>query len=460
MDLAIQSNGGQLSKAELVSALSYALDLTEGQPEGHGIRCCWIGMNVGQELGLSDAEMSDLYYTLLLKDIGCSSNAARICQLFLTDDIAFKRDIKIVDDSLPQVLRFVLKHTGLKANLAERFRTMVIALAQGEKVGRELIETRCHRGADIVRQMRFSEAVATGILHLDEHWDGKGQPRGLTGTGISLFGRIALLTQVVDVFHTSADADFALKEVEKRSGRWFDPDLVAAFGTVAARKSFWSTLASPRLDATVVALAPRQDTEFVDEEFLDSVAEAFAQVVDSKSPFTHGHSERVALFTDLIAVELGLDAEHRRYLKRVALLHDIGKLSVSNQVLDKPGKLDDEEWVAIKRHPAFSEEILARVSVFQDLARIAGAHHERLDGNGYPRGVKGEEICFDTRILTTADIFDAMTADRPYRKAMPVSKALDIMRADVGTAIDARCFQALETVMASFEGAIGGPQPD
>jgi len=169
MDLAIQSNGGQLSKAELVSALSYALDLTEGQPEGHGIRCCWIGVNVGQELGLSDGEMSDLYYTLLLKDIGCSSNAARICQLFLTDDIAFKRDIKIVDDSLPQMLRFVLKHTGLKANLAERFRTMVIALAQGEKVGRELrpaviaVRTSCGKcGFPKPSRPAFSISTSTG----------------------------------------------------------------------------------------------------------------------------------------------------------------------------------------------------------------------------------------------------------------------------------------------------------
>ncbi|HEY9056560.1 MAG TPA: HD domain-containing phosphohydrolase [Aurantimonas sp.] len=459
MDVAIQSNGDRLSKAELVSALSYALDLTEGQPEGHSVRCCWIGMNVGRELGLSDGEMSDLYYTLLLKDIGCSSNAARICQLFLTDDIAFKRDIKIVDDSLPQMLRFVLKHTGLKANLAERFRTMVIALAQGEKVGRELIETRCHRGADIVRQMRFSEAVAGGILDLDEHWDGNGQPQRLSGTAISLFGRIALLAQVVDVFRTSADANFAVREVEKRSGRWFDPELVAAFGKVAVRKNFWSTLASPEIEPIVISLAPGNDAEAIDEDFLDNIAEAFAQVVDSKSPFTHGHSERVALFTDLIAVELGFDAEHRRYLKRVALLHDIGKLGVSNQVLDKPGKLDDAEWAAVKRHPAFSEEILARVSVFQDLARIAGAHHERLDGKGYPRGLKGDAICFDTRILTTADIFDAMTADRPYRKAMPVSKALDIMREGVGTATDARCFQALEAVVANFD-AVLAPHRD
>ena len=442
-----------VSKAELVSALSYALDLTEGQPDGHGLRCCWIGMNVGRAIGLSEPEMADLYYTLLLKDIGCSSNAARICQLFLTDDIAFKRDIKIVSDSLPHVLHFVLKHTGLKASLAERFRAMVVALAKGDTISRELIETRCHRGADIVRQMRFPETVAAGILDLDEHWNGKGQPQGLKGEAIALFGRIALLAQVVDVFHTSADADFALREVTARSGSWFDPALIDAFTTVAADPAFWTTLRAPDLAATVIGLAPDNNAELADEEFLDSLAEAFAQVVDSKSPYTGGHSERVALFTDLIAENLGLGDQRRRFLKRVALLHDIGKLSVSNQILDKPGKLDSDEWAVIKGHPGFSEAILSRISIFADLARIAGAHHERLDGRGYPNGLAGDEICLDTRIITTADIFDALTAERPYRAAMPVSKALAIMRADVGTAIDGRCFAALEAALESIDRA-------
>ncbi|MEF2552445.1 HD domain-containing phosphohydrolase [Aurantimonas sp. A2-1-M11] len=442
-----------VTKAELVSALSYALDLTEGQPEGHALRCCWIGMMVGREIGLPERALADLYYTLLLKDIGCSSNAARICQLFLTDDIAFKRDIKIVSDSLPQVLHFMLKHTGLKAGLAERFRAMVGAMARGDSISRELIETRCHRGADIVRQMRFPEAVATGILDLDEHWNGKGQPRGLKGEVICIYSRIALVAQVVDVFHTSADSGFAIREVTQRSGSWFDPALIAAFERVAADPAFWATLNSPDLAATVIRLAPNNNAEIADEDFLDSLAEAFAQVVDSKSPYTGGHSERVALFTDMIAERLGLADDHRRVLKRVALLHDIGKLSVSNQILDKPGKLDAEEWAVIKAHPGFSEAILSRIDIFADMARIAGAHHERLDGRGYPNGLSGDAICFDTRIITAADIFDALTAERPYRAAMPVSKALAIMRDDVGTAIDPACFAALEAAIESLDRA-------
>ena len=181
----------------------------------------------------------------------------------------------------------------------------------------------------------------------------------------------------------------------------------------------------------------------IDEDYLDDIAAAFAQVVDSKSPYTSGHSERVTLFTDMIAEQLEFGAEQRRWLKRAALLHDIGKLGVSNAILDKPGKLDDAEWEAMRMHAAHSEAILSRIGAFSELAPIAGAHHERLDGKGYPRGLSGDQICLETRIITTADIFDALTADRPYRAAMPITKALAIMSGMVGTQIDADCFAAL-----------------
>jgi HD-GYP domain-containing protein (c-di-GMP phosphodiesterase class II) len=437
-----------ITRAELVSSLSHALDMTEGQPEGHGVRCAWIGLNIGREAGLEDAELAHLYYTLLLKDIGCSSNAARICELYLADDLTFKRDIKSVNDSLPQILRFVLSHTGMKAGMSERFRSLLTIVTQGGQISRELIETRCQRGAEIVRRMRFPEEVARGILDLDEHWDGSGKPVGLAGDAISPFARIALIAQVVDVFNTSSGKDAAIKEVRERSGLWFEPFLAAAFERAAANPAFWRVLASRSLQQTVVNLAPEQQDEMVDEDYLDQVAAAFAQVVDSKSPFTSGHSDRVALFTDMIAEELGLSPEKRRFLKRAALLHDLGKLGVSNQILDKPGKLTEEEWQSVRRHPAQSQTILSRISAFQELSRIAGDHHERLDGKGYPRGIAGDEITLETRIITVADIFDALTAERPYRAAMPVSKALEILRADVGTAVDGGCFAALEGALA------------
>ncbi len=127
----------------------------------------------------------------------------------------------------------------------------------------------------------------------------------------------------------------------------------------------------------------------------------------------------------------------------MALLHDVGKLGVSNSILDKPGKLSGEEWQEIHKHPEFTEDVLKRITALGEAAFVAAAHHERLDGKGYPRGIGGDDIVLETRILTAADIFDALTADRPYRPAMPVEKALLLMRDMTHTAIDKRCFDAL-----------------
>jgi HD-GYP domain-containing protein (c-di-GMP phosphodiesterase class II) len=435
----------ELKLSELIASLSYALDITEGQPPGHCLRACWIGMHIGRQLGLHEERLWELYYTLLLKDLGCSSNAARICELYLTDDLDFKRDYKTVGDSLPQVLGFVLKHTGLNAGLAERFRSVMTILRDGPEIARELVATRCQRGADIARLLRFPEGVAEGIYSLDEHFNGNGKPERLAGEAIPLYARIALLAQVIDVFHTESGRAGALKEVRARSGQWFDPMLVQAFETVADSGAFWSTLGLEHIDKAVASLLPAGvgQQHALDDDYLDDIAAAFGQVVDAKSPYTSGHSARVALYTDMIGESLGLSMERRRWLKRGALLHDVGKLGVSNSVLDKAGALDRAEWDAVKLHAEFTETILGRIGAFRELAAIAGAHHERLDGSGYPRGLAAEDIRIETRIITTADIFDAITASRPYRGAIPVPQALEMMQKTVGTALDPDCYDAL-----------------
>ena len=446
----------RLLLSELIGALSHALDITEGQPKGHCIRCCWIGMHIGRHLGLDERAMWELYYTLLLKDLGCSSNAARICELYLTDDLHFKRDFKTVGESLPQMLHFVFSHTGLRAGLSQRLGAVVNIMRNGPQIAQSLIETRCQRGADIARQLRFPEAVAEGIASLDEHWNGQGKPARLQGEAIPLYARIALLAQVVDVFHTAGGRESALREVKARAGSWFDPELVRAFASIARRNYFWATLQSAEAEQAVLALEPGSFSVPLDDDYLDDIAVAFGQIVDAKSPYTSGHSTRVAGYVDRIAAELGLDAARRRWLRRGALLHDVGKLGVSNAVLDKPGALDDAEWAQVRAHARHTEEILGRIGAFGELARVAGAHHERLDGTGYPHRLAGDAISLETRIITVADIYDAISAERPYRAAVPIPQTLQMMARKVGPAIDAQCFEALRAVVAGpASGAAG-----
>lgn len=429
---------------EILGALSHAIDMTEGQPPGHAIRCCWIGMHIATKLQLMPKDRTDLYYTLMMKDLGCSSNAARICALYLADDITFKHDFKKIDGSLQAALRFVFQQTGLQSGLAERIRATLHILRNGGQISRELIETRCHQGADIAAKLRFPTAVQDGIRSLDEHWDGHGKPQGLAGRDIPLFSRVALLAQVIDVFHQSEGAAAALAEVRSRSGTWFDPDLIAAVDSFGLSSDLWAGLADPNIAAHVYAMAPRGRVAVVNDSYLDDIAEAFADVIDAKSPFTADHSRRVTLYADIIAEELGLGGGHRRWLRRAALLHDIGKLAVSNQILDKPGRPSAQEWAVIRQHPAHTTAILSRVAAFADFAAVAGAHHERLDGKGYPNGMTAQTLCFESMILATADVYDALTADRPYRAAMPHAAAMSILHDGVGTAHHMLCVSALE----------------
>jgi putative nucleotidyltransferase with HDIG domain len=439
--------------AEVLAAFSHALDITEGQPEGHCVRASWIAGHVGRAIGLGPADLTELHYTVLLKDLGCSSNAARLSELYRADDRGFKRDFKTIGSGTRGALRFLFTHVGRGDPVGQRIGAIANVLRNAGAIADELISTRCTRGADIARQLHFSDRVADGVYALDELWDGTGRPRRLKGEAIPLFARIALLSQVAEVFHAEGGPAAARAEIERRKGSWFDPVLVGAFLGVSANPAFWASLVAPDIESKVLAMSWESDIVVIDEDYLDDIAAAFGQVVDAKSPYTSGHSERVADYAGAIAREVGFPAERLRWLRRGALLHDIGKLGVSNAILDKPAKLDDAEWVTMRDHAVHTRAILGRLSVFRDLAPIAAAHHERIDGTGYPLQLAGEAITLPTRIITVADFFDALVANRPYRKAMPAEQALAIIGGEVGHAVDPQCFAALARLVRS--GAMG-----
>lgn len=448
LDMTSATDQRELSLSAIIGALSYALDLTEGLPAGHSLRCCWIGMQVGQQLGMDSEDLSHLYYTLLLKDAGCSSNAARLFELYGTDDRRVKRDFKQVDtDSMLRLGRFVLSHVGVGRSLHERVSRILNLAQNGEEFATELVTTRCERGANISLQLGFDEQVAAGIRCLDEHWSGHGKPARLAGAAIPLASRIALLAQVAEVFHSAAGREHATREVRGRAGSWFDPAVVDAFLAAERLPGFWEGLGDAGLQQRIAAIEPASKAVRIDEDRLDTIAEAFAQVVDAKSHYTYGHSTRVAAYTEAVATRLGLPRGRVRWLRRGALLHDIGKLGVSNGVLDKPGRLEPDEWEQVKAHAAYSEQILARLDIFSELAFVAAAHHERLDGKGYPRGLAADAIPFETRIITVADIFDAITAERPYRRPIPVDDAIAMMEKERGAAVDGTCLDALKQAL-------------
>jgi HD-GYP domain-containing protein (c-di-GMP phosphodiesterase class II) len=434
---------GAVLLSEVIGALSYALDLTEGEPPGHAQRSCLIGMRLAHELQLDAETRSDLFYALLLKDAGCTANAARMAALFGADDHELKRSGKRTDWSrkLPALIWSV---RSVAPNETPRVKLeRLLALKDEGEVTRSLMQARCDRGAEIALMIGLSERTAEAIRTLDEHWDGHGQPRWLLGEQIPLLGRILCLAQTVEIFHAAGGVDDAYAVAVRRSGTWFDPELVKALGAFRRDKEFWASLAEPDL----TRWEPADRLIAVDDDRQLEIAKAFAAIVDAKSPWTYFHSDRTSLIATNMGAALGLDSEELGDLRRVALLHDIGKLAVSNRILDKPAGLTAAEYERVKEHPLFTRWVLERVSCFEYLAQVAAAHHERLDGSGYPRGLAAEDLTLPMRVLAVADVYEALTAERPYRHALTEEDALELIRRDVPDRLDADAYDALETVI-------------
>jgi putative nucleotidyltransferase with HDIG domain len=438
-----------LRLSSILSGLSYALDLTEGHPQGHASRSCLIGMRIGRQLGLAPEDQSHLFYALLLKDAGCSSNSARVFQLFGGDDQRAKRGVWLRDwRKLREQIAYVLDYAEPEGRLFERVRRFAVLAAKGPASRRMLFEVRCDRGAQIARTLGFSQATADAIRAMDEHWDGGGYPDGRKRDDIPLLARIVGLAQVAEIFASDESPARAVGVVKQRRGSWFDPALVDAFVSASNDAALWNACASPRLEQEVAAVEPEDRVIAADERRLDEIAEAFAWVIDAKSPYTYHHSQRVAEFAVAIGRALGLDDAAVTRIRRAGLLHDIGKLSVPNRILDKPGALTPREWEAVKLHPYYTYQILERVPTFGELAFDASAHHERLDGRGYFRNLRGDQLSAPARILAVADQLDALSAERPYRGKLPPEKVIEILRAERGTGL---CPDAVDAAQAILQ---------
>lgn len=438
--------------SEVLAALSQALDLTEGQPMGHTARSCAIGMRIADAIGLDDpGDRSDLFYALLLKDAGCSSNSARVCAMFGHDDIAIKNDLKTVNyHHLKEALGYITRNIQPDGSAWKRAMYLKDIVRHGTDGSRALTRTRCERGAKIARMLGMSDATAAAIHSLDEHWNGKGYPDGLSGEAIPLFARILNLAQTTEIFFRLSGVDAALDTVEQRAGSWFDPQLVEALLGTRIDAAFWRNLEIASVGSLVRPLEPEDRVVIADDDALDRVAEAFAQVIDAKSPYTASHSLGVATIAVGISRVQGASETEVRDIWRAGLLHDIGKLGVPNTILDKPGKLDDAEWRVMREHPRYSAEILGRISAFRDLAPMAAAHHERLDGSGYHLGLSGPRLSKPARILAVADVCEALMADRPYREAMPTEQVIAIISADAPLKLDPGAVTAMKIFLETY----------
>jgi len=381
-----------ISLSEVISALSFAIDLTEGAVHGHALRSCLLGMRIAEEAGLTTEEKSSLYYALLLKDIG----------------------------------------------------------------NEEMIGLRGDRGASIVSKLGMGKMAAEAVRSLEEHWDGTGYPKRARGERIPLLARVCAVAQHLDVFSMGRNADVAIETLEQWSGTWFDPQLVRAALSLNHRGALWTHCrANDRHEITraaVLDLDPRQ-RQRLDGRQIDRICEAFADIVDSKSHFTFRHSVGVAELAHGIAKNLRLSPNRVQLVRRAALLHDIGKLSVANTILDKKTRLTDAEWKVVERHPGLTRQILEQIGPFREIAIVAGEHHEKLDGSGYPNRLLSADISIESRIVAVADVYSALSEDRPYRAGLTNQEILPIIRSLAPRKLDGDCVDALVSLVGEEQEA-------
>lgn len=450
MDLRLVRRDDQppVALSGVFAGLSLSLDLADGQRFGHSLRTCLIGMALARRLRLSLAEERDLYFALLLQSLGCTADAARLHVAMGGDDRATKRGLRRTDwTRLPDAMRFAWRHAHPRGSLWARGRRLLALAGEAPVVVRELAEARGSRAAELARRLGLGEGVAGALAALDEHWDGGGQPRGLAGSAIPLVSRIVAVARAAEEFTMIEGPGGALAMARLRSGRWFDPAIVEALGDLARDLERWAGFGEHELHTVACDSEPGDATLVASEARLDRVAETFALMVDGKSRDTEGHSTGVADLAVRVGRTLGLEPPAIVGLRRAGLLHDLGKVAVPNAILDKNGPLTVEEWETVRLHPYYTHRILERTPGFDALAFVASAHHERLDGRGYFRGLHGDEIPLAARILAVADGFQALTSDRPFRPALPDEVALRLLSRDRGIGIDADCLQALNDAL-------------
>jgi HD-GYP domain-containing protein (c-di-GMP phosphodiesterase class II)/DNA-binding CsgD family transcriptional regulator len=431
--------GERVRLADLLAAVSVATDLGMGQEPEKAIRACLVATALARRMGTAEAEIPDVYYTALLRHLGCTATAHEEAYLG-GDELAVRPVAERADFGNPRELLGLLFQTGRGTGI-ERGRYLARALRSGKKGDQAILTAVCEVGARLAERLGLGPGVRDGLYQAFERWDGTGTPRGLAADGICLPARLAEVGHQAVIFDRLGGPGLATEVVRRRAGGWFDPGVAEAFTRSGA--DILDEIGSRDVWEAVLEAEPAPPRT-VGREGLDGLARACADMVDLKAPCLLGHSGEVAALSERAAVALGFDPEAVTDLRRAALLHDLGRVAVSNRIWEKPAALSRTEWERVRLHPYQTERILARSRVLEPLARTAGMHHERQDGSGYHRGTPGAEVPSAARVLAAADAFQAMTQDRPHRPRLaPDAAAAALAEQARSGRLDPECVRAV-----------------
>lgn len=414
--------------AELLAALSLGVDLGFGQPMEHVLRQCRIALRLAEHLGMDEDERSVVYYTALLTNVGCHTDAHEQAKWF-GDDIGLKGDKYV--HGLHGVRSAVagLRRLGAGHPVLQRFRIGLNFAMSGHKELDGMVARHSAMARSLAVEVGLPPAVQEAVAASYEQWDGKGWPGERRGESIPVAARISHLAEFVEVAHRSGGVDAAAALARKLGGSQFDPRIADRFASAAA--DILDGLEHTGTWDEVVAAEPGLSRPLVGEE-LDETLGAIADFVDLKSPYTLGHGRAVAELVDGAGARLGLDHDDVRILRRAGLVHGLGRLGVSNAIWDKPGPLGAGEWERVRLQPYLTERMLQQSPALRPIGALAAQLRERLDGSGYPRGATGSGIGMPARILAAADVYQAMLEPRPHRPARAPDDAAVELRREAG----------------------------
>jgi HD-GYP domain-containing protein (c-di-GMP phosphodiesterase class II) len=453
----MSDSAGGVRLAELVAVLSLGTDLGLGQPMEHVLRQTLIALRLAEHVGLDDGERTVLYYSGLLAWVGCHVDAHEQARWF-GDDIAAKRDARFVDlDGAWADVKYVLANVGRDRPPLERVRTGAGFVAGGYKAIEQMLGNHCLATEWLAESLGLGEGTRECLRQSFERWDGRGA-FGKRGEQILVTSRLIALADVLEVYHRADGLDGAIGAARERRGTEFDPSLADLFVEHAAEVC--EGLDAETTWETIIALEPELERRLSDDE-LASALEAIADFTDLKSPYTLGHSRSVAELAGAAARGLGLLDRDAETVRRAGLVHDLGRLGVSNAIWDKRGPLTRAELERIRLHPYLTQRMLAFCDALAPLGALAVHHHERLDGSGYPHGVRGDALPPAARLLAAADTYCAKTEPRPHRDAGSGEEAASLLRGEVrsgrldGDAVDAVLRAAGHRVSRRREGPAG-----
>lgn len=443
---------GYLRTVDLIAALSIAADLTLGLAAEHSARSCYIAIQMGCELGLAPEQLGELYYTALLLDAGCTAWASTFASYVIGDEVNARQELLFYRDSRDplQVFDWARRFMAAGSPLPVRVAHLADFLFHGREFFQEGFRNTCEVSCRFAQRLGMPRPVQHALLYVFEHWDGQGMPAGVSGDKIPAAARIAHAAVFLEISHRAYGRDRALRLAMERRGKEFDPDVVDAFVSVSRSGSFWKALEGETVLDTVRSLEPETPIRFIRQEKLLDVALFASDFADMKSRYTIGHGRRVTTLAKEMGRHLALDERETQRIQFTGLLHDLGMVAIPSFVLEKPrSTLTQAEREALRLHPYHAERIISRVPILEPLAAAVGAHHERLDGRGYYRGLAGSRIPLGARIIAVADTFDDLTHEGPGEEPLEMEEACKQMREEVGPGFDPKVFSALLSALGA-----------